>query len=154
MQSEVTWTSAAATTYYIYIFGFGSSTGTFELELDCPGPPTDVCNDAVEVFCGSTELGSNIGASSQATGFCGTSHAGTEPGVWYFMEGTGGEIVADVTGSGFDTCFKCSQKHADLFVLMVMMIPYSQSSVTFTSDCNETYYFYIFGFAGAEGAIT
>ena len=44
LQSEVSWTGVAGTTYYIQVFGFGSSTGTFTMEVRC-GDQAPPCLD-------------------------------------------------------------------------------------------------------------
>ena len=39
LQSEVTWTSTLATTYYILVHGFGSGAGAYVLTMTCVAPP-------------------------------------------------------------------------------------------------------------------
>ena len=77
LQSEVTWTSAAATTYYIYVYGFGTSNGAFDLARICGAPVGDVCTDAQPIACGTTESGdTSAGYSDEDNGFCGASNTG------------------------------------------------------------------------------
>ena len=39
LQSEVTWTSTLATTYYILVHGFGAGVGAYTLTMTCVAPP-------------------------------------------------------------------------------------------------------------------
>ncbi|MCF8244587.1 MAG: T9SS type A sorting domain-containing protein [Saprospiraceae bacterium] len=41
LQSEVTWTATAGTTYYIRVHGFGGASGDFTLAMMCAAPPPD-----------------------------------------------------------------------------------------------------------------
>lgn len=86
-QSQVTWTSAAATTYYIFVGGFNGATGTFSLNVSCvtPAPPncsvyTAPANGSV-MPCVSANLNWNApvsgGVPTQYLLFFGTDVAAT-----------------------------------------------------------------------------
>jgi hypothetical protein len=67
-QSQVTFASAAGTTYYVYVHGYGSNSGTFNLSLTCvdPPPPSN-CGDIEPNGCPDVDLGADISLPSCTT---------------------------------------------------------------------------------------
>ena len=93
LQSVVTFTAEAGTTYYFYVTGFGSNSGTFELSVDCvSGPDNNECADATSISCGDVVSGSTESASTASVSFCGTTLT-TAGAVWYEFLGTGQEVT-------------------------------------------------------------
>jgi hypothetical protein len=49
VQSQVTWPSVLATTYYILVHGFGPAAGPYTLSISCVAPPTPMCYAQVAI---------------------------------------------------------------------------------------------------------
>jgi subtilisin-like proprotein convertase family protein len=104
VQSEVTFTAASGTPYFILVHGFGSGVGAFELSLTCvPPPPGDVCSDAIEIACGDVVSGDFSAAGVTADNTNSSCSNSVGPGLWYHFVGTGEEITATTCGSNADT---------------------------------------------------
>lgn len=86
LQSEVSFQSDGATTYYILVHGFGGATGDFTLDINCTPvpPPNDDFVDAIEVLtCPWTDENVAMPAATTESGNpqgCDISGAN---GVWY-----------------------------------------------------------------------
>lgn len=153
LQSQVTWGSTLGVTYYIRVHGFAGATGAFTLNIICQ-PINDNCSGAININCGQSIAGTNVGATADAAPVCtGT----TNPGVWYTFIGAGGtETVNTCTGTSFDTKISvysgtcatlvCEGGNDDFCGL--------QSQVSFVSIAGTRYYVLVHGFGGATGNFT
>lgn len=66
-------------------------------------PPNDLCQDAIEIFCGQTLSGSTVGATDNVDDACDVRFGGEAgPGVWYHFRGTGQTVTASVAGGRVD----------------------------------------------------
>ncbi|MCK7591764.1 T9SS type A sorting domain-containing protein [Subsaxibacter sp. CAU 1640] len=121
---------------------------------NCP-PANDVCSTAAQVTCGSSVSGSTQYANNETSiPFCGASST-TAKGVWYTMEGTGGDIVVSTAGSAYDTklfvydgscgALNCVGGNDDVATGILY------SEVTFESVAGQRYYIYVTGFSSANG---
>jgi hypothetical protein len=69
-----------------------------------PTPANDLVCNAQAVSCGSSTLGTTIGAINSGTGendACGTPQ--TTPGVWYTITGTGDQFLASLCNTAWDS---------------------------------------------------
>jgi len=97
LQSQVNFTAAVGTTYYILVGGFSSGCGAFILNVSAPVPPptNDDCETAITLAVPSLTDGSTVGGSlgSPAAPNCdGYRECGNS--VWYHIVGTGFTITA------------------------------------------------------------
>ncbi len=157
-QSQVTFTSAPGTTYFILVTGVVDARGAFSLSVTCTGSvvvPNDACSGAVAVTCGQTVTGSTTGATADAVGTCVTT-LNTAPGVWYSLVGNGGTATVSLCGSSYDTkvgvfsgtcaALVCVAGNDDFCSL--------QSQVSFSTVSGTTYYILVTGFSTASGNFT
>ena len=163
-RSESTFFAAAGTSYYIWISGFGSSTGSYELTMTCTPPEeNDLCEDAIALGCdvtvsGSTTLSTRRDAPEQDC----DGEFGDElgSGVWYTVQGTGGEIVASTcSDADFDTKIAIFTGECGDLTCYAGDDDTSgcsgfTSEVTFATEAGETYYIYVTGFGSAATADT
>ncbi|PSR12332.1 MAG: hypothetical protein DA408_16270, partial [Bacteroidetes bacterium] len=158
LQSQVTISVTAGTTYRILVHGFGSATGTFTLTVGTIVPAVannDACTGAIALACGQPVTGTTVGATADAVPTCVTGLS-TAPGVWYSFAGTGDLVTASLCGSAFDTkigvfsgtcgALTCVTGNDDFCGL--------QSQVTFTSVPGTTYFVLVTGFSANAGAFT
>ncbi|GHC54571.1 hypothetical protein GCM10008083_18530 [Ulvibacter litoralis] len=103
LQSEVTFQSDGATTFYILVHGFGTSTGDFELTMNCTPvpPPNDMIANSIDVDEAGYPYVDPAVAMPAATTEAGTpsgcDNAGAK-GVWYnFVPVADGEATAKIT---------------------------------------------------------
>ena len=158
LQSEVTVSTAAATTYYVLVNGFNGQTGDFTLTIDEPPPANDTCGDAAPVGDGDVIQGTTADNNPDAESL-GCGDLGTPPTEWYQVTGlTGGETVtASLCGSSFDTkisahngfcgdleCIRSNDDFCD-----------TQSEITFEAPCSGSVFLRVFGFnTGNSGDYT
>ena len=167
---QVEWASTAGTTYYILVHGFGGGTGTFDLTLTCAvGPPNDECADALPLACGADVTVDISGANgSDNPGTC-VTFGSTEPGLWYTVTGTGGNINITTCnpGTDYDTklsvwsgtcgalnCVTGNDDQSGSFdaACDVIGIGFNRgSTVDFCTELGTTYYVYLYGFANLVG---
>ena len=157
LQSQVSFTTVNATTYYVLVTGFGTASGAFSLARTCaPLPTNDDCVNAVDIACGQSITGTTVGQTIDAVPTCVTT-LNTAPGVWYKFVGNGFSTTLSLcTGTAYDskigvfsgTCaaLVCVTGNDDFCGL--------QSQVTFTPVNGTTYYVLVTGFGTASGAFT
>ncbi|NUO20457.1 proprotein convertase P-domain-containing protein, partial [bacterium] len=174
LQSCLTVTLLAATTYYIIVDGYGNSTGNYIINIsddgvcgsascaatcDDPGPVSDDCAGAIEVPVPSVQYGSTVGMGSEALGFCGTSD-GTGGGVWYKVRGNGNTYTATTCDpcSDYDTKIRVFTCGCDLNTCVtgnddnICGGGFSLlSSVTWATDPGAMYWILVHGFASDAG---
>jgi hypothetical protein len=106
LQSEVSFQSDGATTFYILVHGFGGGTGNFEIEMTCTlvPPPNDMIANSIDVdevgFPYTDPLVALPAATFEAGSPAGCSNAGAR-GVWYnFVSEGDGTATASITPPG------------------------------------------------------
>ncbi len=103
--SSLSFSSVAATTYYVLVSGNSGANGNFDLSIVCTPPPAnDSCVNAVSLTCGTTVSGSNVGTTNagQPTASCTTTPGSS--GAWYTYTGTGDYVVfSTCNAANFDT---------------------------------------------------
>lgn len=151
-------------TYFVLVHGFANATGDFTLTMTClEGPDNDLCENAIPIYCGdvvngNTELASNIGAQTDCSEDIWDDNPGF--GVWYTIEGTGGDITLSLCdAANYDTRIDVfSGTCGDLSCVAGSDIEPQcsgfTSEVTFASIAGETYTVYVHGFQSATGDFT
>jgi subtilisin-like proprotein convertase family protein len=103
--SALSFNSTLGTQYYVLVSGNSAANGNFDLSIVCTPPPAnDSCVNAIALTCGTTVMGSNIGATNanQPTASCTTTPGSY--GVWYTYTGTGEYVVLSTcNAANFDT---------------------------------------------------
>ena len=96
-QSEVTWLSVAATTYYIRVHGFVGATGSYTLNVSCAClPATITCPANITVNNAANQCGNTVSYTPTVTGL-------PAPAVTYSFSGaTTGGGSGDGSGSFFN----------------------------------------------------
>lgn len=156
LQSTATFQSVSGTNYFIYVTGFLAASGNYTLTLTCIVPAVnDICSGAIQVECGTPVNGTTIGTGIDAVGTCGTT-LGTGGGVWYKVQGGGGNITASLCGSGFDTKIGIFSGSCGALVCVTGNDDFCglQSQVTFNSVDGVEYYILVTGFLAATGNFT
>ena len=107
LQSEVSFQSDGATTYYILVHGFGSGEGNFEIEMICElvPPPNDMIANSIDVdevgFPYTDPSVVTLAATLEAGSPVGCDNAGAR-GVWYnFVAAADGTATATIVSPGF-----------------------------------------------------
>jgi len=162
VQSEVEFTSTPGTTYYVLVHSFGGETGTFDLAFTCepssPVPANDICEDAVQVFCGEVVIGTTLGATPDGTPDCGTTN--TSAGVWYSFNGTGDNItVSTCDNADFDTKISVYTDGCGFFTCVggnddAAGCAGNTSELSFTSSLGNQYLILVHGFSSQTGDFT
>ena len=155
--STLSFLTTDGTTYYVLVTEFGTlgSGVNFTISLTCTAPPAnDACADATAITCGSAVLGSTFGASPDAEAIDCNFDDVTSPGVWYTIEGTGGDIILS-TCAGIEgdtkihvytgTCSNliCETSNDDDCGFL--------SAVSFTSTPSTVYYVLVSEYDSGEG---
>ncbi|MCA1799887.1 MAG: hypothetical protein LC650_01150, partial [Actinobacteria bacterium] len=82
---EVSFSVEEAQTVYLQTYNWFDGGAPFALTLSCEdipeGPENDECDQAIELACGETVMGTNVGASINEP--CGGNSANPGAGVWY-----------------------------------------------------------------------
>lgn len=155
LQSQVSFESVPDTRYYIYVSGFGSSSGNFDLELTCVQPiENDTCEGATAINCGDVVTGNTDFANSENLPNCNFLSINTAPGVWHSIQGTGGDIALDLSGSAYDTKLAVFSGACDSLTCVASDDDDGDgltSSLIFESNAGETYYVYVTGFGSNSG---
>ncbi len=138
-QSEVSFTSVDATTYYILVHGFSSGTGNFELNVTCPPPANNLCADAQALSCGDAVSGTTVNADATGQPTCLT---GASPGVWYSFVGDGTDYIIDVTAPGFDPVIVVTSSCGGACDVLEVGTGSVSATVTATT-IGATYYVYV-----------
>lgn len=156
LQSSVTFTANAGTTYFVLVTGFGAATGAFTLTRTSI-LPNDLCTGAITINCGQTINGSTAcGASiDAAAGTCVTS-LNTAPGVWYTFVGDASPVTLSLCGSSYDTKIGVFTGTCTGLVCVTGNDDFCglQSQVTFPTNGGFTYYILVTGFGSATGTFT
>lgn len=156
LQSTVTFQSVAGTNYFIYVTGFGSGAGNYTMTLTCIVPAAnDVCSGAIQVLCGTPVNGTTIGSGTDAVGTCVTS-LNTAGGIWYKVQGGGGNITASLCGSGYDSKIGIFSGSCGALVCVTGNDDFCglQSQVTFNATDGVEYYILVTGFGAGTGNFT
>ncbi len=153
-QSQVQFSAATGTTYYIQAGGYFGQTGTLVLNLAPPPPPpaNDDFADAIAIPepLSYTNTQSTAGATIEAgePSPCG----GIAATVWYrFTPSSNQTLVADTFGSNYSTELAV-YTGPDLSNLTLVGCNYSR--VRFTAAAGITYYFQAGGYFGQTGNLT
>ncbi len=97
----------AGTQYWVNAGDYSSAldhqeTGNLTINVNYSPPANDLCTDAIEISCGDTLDGINVGATGTGQTSCGLS--ATNKGVWYhFAPTNGGGITSIWTTADFNT---------------------------------------------------
>jgi hypothetical protein len=156
LQSTATFQSVAGTTYFIYITGFGAGAGNYSMTLTCVVPATnDLCSGAIQVLCGTPVNGTTLGSGTDAVGTCVTT-LNTAGGIWYKVQGGGGNITASLCGSGYDCKIGVFSGSCGALVCVTGNDDFCglQSQVTFNATDGVEYYILVTGFGAATGNFT
>lgn len=157
LQSQVTFPTVNATTYYILITGFGTATGAFTLARTCVPPPitNDDCTGALPIACAGSVTGTTVGATIDAVATCVTT-LNTAPGVWYSFTGDGSQVIMSLCGSSYDTKIGIFRGTCAALICVTGNDDFCglQSQVTFGTIAGATYYVLVTGFGTASGNFT
>lgn len=159
--SEVQFFGEDGVNYFIYVNGFLGQTGDFTLSVSCDPPAAnDLCEDAIALDCDSSVDGSTV--FSTAADAVGDTDCEEDPfsnllgpGVWYTIEGTGGEIILSTCASAnYDTkldvyigecgALECYAGNDD-----GPGCPGFTSELQFSTDLGVTYFVYVSGYSDA-----
>ena len=127
-----------------------------EFVYNCP-PSNDVCARAEAIICGDVVTGSTEFANSESLADCSGLAVDTAPGVWYSLEGTGGDIVLDLSGSDYDTKLAVFSGSCGALVCEASDDDGgtgTDSRLTLDSTMGTTYYVYITGYSTDSGDYT
>lgn len=161
LQSEVTFQSDGATTFYILVHGFGTSTGNFELTMNCTPvpPPNDMIANSIDVDeAGFPYVDPSVAmpaATTEAGTPAGCDNAGAK-GVWYNFIPTGdGEVTATITSPAgvssvtFYTAPNESSTETDLVLVdwyLNQCVP--GTTATIPAVAGQAYYAYVVNHGG------
>jgi len=136
-----------------------TSTGSATVRFTTPTRPlpNDFCATALAASCGSTIIGNTEGAFADSNpGICEGSNLEPGKGIWYQIEGDGSIMTLDLCASSFDTkihvydgncgSLRCVASNDDACG--------PQSSVSFPTLPNQTYYILVSGADDAYGDFT
>ena len=163
LQSQVTFTATASTTYYIQVDGYAADTGAITLNTDFTPPPPPPPNDDfanAAVLDPSTLPSTTTGTNADASGETGeTGGDGALNTVWWrITPAADGDLTVDTFGSGFDTVLSIFTGTSVDNLTLVADDDDSgggvQSEVTFAATASTTYYIQVDGFGPLTGAIT
>jgi hypothetical protein len=157
-RSQIVFTAAAGTVYYVSVAGFNGASGSFTLSVACaPGVPTnDECAGAIQIPIGRRIIGTNVGATQSGVAGCGV------PGdVWYtFMPPLFGPITVTTCNgavggvTNFDTVIGAYYGTCGALTLVPSACNddacATQSSITFGAGGGPIF-IKVGGFAGATG---
>ena len=163
LQSLVSFSAVAGTTYRIAVDGYSGVKGAVTLNWTVPAVPAPV-NDAFsasQALAGAsgTTNGTTVGATKE-TGE--PSHAGEAGGgsIWYrFTAPTSGATTINTTGSGFDTLLGVYTGASVTGLTEVASNDDNpaggfQSLVSFSAVAGTTYRIAVDGYSGVKGAVT
>lgn len=153
----VSFVTTLGVTYYVYIshwLSTSTETGFFTVSRTCTD--NDICADATTLSCGSTLLGSTIGATSVAHG---TGCTMGPEGAWYTFMGDGIPTTIQAqqyTSFDFEMAIVSGSCGAKTNVTCVDLFTNTET-YTFTPTNGVRYYIYIadwFSGGGLSGAFT
>ncbi|MBL8689748.1 MAG: hypothetical protein JNL04_11645 [Rhodospirillaceae bacterium] len=162
LQSSVTFTATAGTTYRIAVDGYGSASGSIVLTWNqtgtTSGPANDAFSSAIALTSPSgTTSGTNVSASKESGE---PSHAGNSGGtsVWWKITPTAsGQVTVSTAGSSFDTLLAVYTGSAVGSLTSVASNDDTgatlQSAVSFNGTAGTTYYVAVDGYSGSTGSI-
>lgn len=150
VNGSITTQTDAGEFFYVWVRPFSiSSFGLFNIELSCDAPSNSTCASAQELLCEDFLIGSIDGSTdSNPTTSCGDDSG---IGVWYSLEGNGGEQTIQVLNlgdsdveisvySGFCAAFNCVTSSIDLDPI-----------VFWNTDLGEDYLIWIESFGPVPG---
>ncbi len=155
-QSQFSWISVLATTYYIRVHGSAGATGSYTLSVTCP-PVNDLCTGAIPITCGTSVSGNTTTASIDAVASCNGVTLNSAPGVWYSFVGNGQLITLNTcTGTAYDSEIGVFSGSCGAPVCVTANDDFcgAQSQVSFVSTIGTTYYILVTGFSTGTGAFT
>ena len=151
LQSELSFTSDGASTYFIMVEGFGSNSGNYSMVVSCAlESGADDCASAGPISCGDTF----VGDTSTATDTGGNP----APDVWYTF--TGGGFPETVTlslcdgGTGYDSLLRVFDACGGTEIATNDDSCGLQSELSFDSDGTSTYNIMVEGFGSGSGAFS
>ncbi len=148
-------------TYYIRIDGYANDLCDYwftPVSGIVVTPPNDLCENAITLTCGSTDIQSTVLATDPDKPTACTGGGTTDKGIWYVFTGDGSSmtISTDYAGTNFDTqiniftgtcgAFSCVSGDDDGGTG-------TTSSYTFTAVNGTDYYVYVDGDGVAEGQV-
>ncbi|NHM00837.1 GEVED domain-containing protein [Flavobacterium difficile] len=141
-----TFTTVAATTYYVYIADYASgstTTGTFTISRSCapaPVPPANnLCTNATVLPCGTTNLaGTTVNTANIVHG---SGCLMSNYGVWYTFVGDGNPTTI-TTNPAFDIKLSISTGTC-ASMTNIVCTDISPETATFTTVLGTTYYVYV-----------
>ena len=160
LQSEITFSAVAGTTYQIAVDGFGDAVGAIDLNLDLSA--NLFTNDS---FITRTVLsGAEASATGSSVGFTGEAGEPDHGGVagtlnsawWSWTAADSGTVTVDTFGSDFDTVLAVYTGDSLTTLSEVASNDDTatvQSEVTFNAVAGTTYQIAVDGFGDAAGAI-
>jgi hypothetical protein len=152
---ELNFNTVLGTTYYVFVAAYDGGTISFNLQLNCAPPANDDCADAISLSCGDVVTGSTTAATIDGGPDDCEGNASVAADVWYSVVGTGGDIVASLCGSAYDTKIDIRTGSCGGTLLCVAGNDDDcglQSEVTWASTFGETYLIRVHGWNGAKGA--
>jgi len=166
LQSQVTFTATAGTTYYILVTGFSTNVGNFTMNVTCTAPPPPTgnfndCSGALTLTPGATcvnTAGSTVGATqSIAPSTCSGFTSNSALDVWYkFVATQANHVVIAGGGTTFDVVLEARSGACDgTFVSCIdgQILSGANEVLSLTGlTPGNTYYIRIYGWFGSVGA--
>jgi hypothetical protein len=156
LQSEVSFQSDGATTYYILVHGFGGATGDFELEMNCTivPPPNDMIANSIDVdeagFPYTDPQVQMPGATTENGNPAGCNINGAN-GVWYNFvpegDGTATATIVSPAGLSFVSFYEAPNENAAVTDLVLVnqnsnqCVPGTQTTINTTAG--QAYYVFV-----------
>jgi hypothetical protein len=175
LQSNLSFTATANTTYLIRVGGYNGASGTGSLSVngECAPPPpppppgNDLCANAFWIADGSPVTASTGSTATQsAATFSGgipatCGNAGSSPDVWYkYRPITSGTVTVQTCGStgSYDTVLAAYSGACGAMTQLACNDDTSGcgllSRITFSATAGQTYYIRVAGYNGATGSYT
>jgi Zn-dependent metalloprotease len=157
LQSQISFTAAANTVYYIIIFGYQANTGSFNISVTGsahdPIPSNDSCVGSTVINAlPYSDSGTTCGASNNYSKCIGVN----SPEVLYtYTSPICQTVTVSLCGSGYDTAIEVrSGGSCPGSTLVACNDDYCglQSQATFEASANQTYYFIVHGYLLAAGS--
>jgi hypothetical protein len=141
--------------------GSGATTVINGSSNPCGTPSNVVCDNALNINCGSSRTVNTMNATSDGNpgpGICGVSLIETQKGVWYKFIGNGKQVTVSTNNSftNFDTKLAVFRGSCTNLICIggnddVNFLVNTKSEFKFVSTNGVTYYIHLAGFAGATG---
>ena len=120
------------------------------LGVNAQAPTNDLCADALPIACGESITGTTVGANPDLLAL----ESDNAPAVWFYLEGTGTELILSLCNPATDYDTKLdvyTGECGDISLLTTnddLDFPELCSGLTFTSELGETYLIVVHGFPG------